>query len=916
LKDINLHSSQPLPHNESDASLIATTCAYCGVGCGVDVNVVNGKPDSLQGTKEHPANFGRLCVKGTHLLDTLRTPEQENERLSTPMVNGKAVTWNDATSFVADRFSNIIEQYGPDAVALYVSGQLLTEDYYVANKFMKGYVGSANIDTNSRLCMSSAVSAYKRAFGEDVVPCDYEDLEHTDMLVLVGSNAAWTHPVLFQRVERAKKQRPDLKIVVIDPRKTASVALADLHLPIRPGSDAGIFNGLLHFLAEHDGLDNTFIEDHTSGFGEAINQAQDWSLSQTAEFCDIEKDGLATFYRWFNDTQRVITFYSMGINQSSSGVDKCNSIINAHLASGKILKNGCGPFSITGQPNAMGGREVGGLANQLAAHLDLDNSEHRSRIQTFWQSPTIAEKAGKMAVDLFDAIADGQIKAVWIIATNPIVSLPNRAKIEAALEACECVVVSDCVSKNDTIHYADAVLPATGWAEKDGTVTNSERRISRQRGFVAPYGQAKHDWQILCDVAKKMGFSGFGYDHQCEIFDEWARMTACVNVGERQLDLHGLTGLQQKGYDQLRPVQWPLNDMGESIKPFANKQFSTSDGKAKFIAIQPRLPEVPTSTEFPYTMNSGRLRDQWHTMTRTGRAAQLSQHSPFSTIMVHPQVAEELDVLDGDVIQAESAFGSVQAYAQITDSVRKDSCFMPIHFNQQVSAKGSVSRLYSSVVDPISGQPESKQIPVNVSKTRYTKFVSVFSTQNIDIDESFWVKARRHNTLHYEIATSDEDFSLHKWSQSQTENLNDGTSAGEWISASNGDVDVSVLMREKQLLWVSFAFNDRQTQTTLPTEWVTDAFSKALDFSLITALLSAEPDEEFLKGRLVCSCFKVHEKDISDAIYAGTNSVESLGASLKCGTNCGSCKSELQQMINNTDSEANAQQRIPSRRVS
>lgn len=877
-------------------SLVSTTCAYCGVGCGVDVSVnQDGFPESLEGTREHPANFGRLCVKGTHLLDTLRTSDQETGRLTSPLIKGQEVSWSQASSAVADKLSSFIKEHGPDAVAFYVSGQLLTEDYYVANKLMKGYIGSANIDTNSRLCMSSAVAGYKRAFGEDVVPCDYSDLEKTNLLILVGSNAAWTHPVLFQRVERIKKQRPDLKIVVIDPRKTASVSIADLHLQLAPGSDSAIFNGLLNFIACNDALDTDFVLRHTEGFETALSEAKKWSVSHTAKFCDVSEAQLTQFYQWFCQTQQAITFYSMGINQSSSGVDKCNSIINCHLATGALLKPGSGPFSITGQPNAMGGREVGGLANQLAAHLDIENSEHREKVQAFWQSPTICTQQGAKAVDMFDDIASGKIKAVWVMATNPVVSLPNRKRIEQALEHCECVIVSDCVDKNDTIEYADIVLPATGWAEKDGTVTNSERRISRQRAIMQPYGEARHDWQIMCDVAKKMGFDGFDFAHQSDVFDEWARMTAQVNASAMQLNLAPLVGLGERAYNQMQPVQWPFNASGESVKPFANKQFSTASGKAQFISITPTLPKLPPCETYPLVMNSGRMRDQWHTMTRTGRASQLSQHTPFSTVVLHPEVALQHQIDEGDVVVATSEFGEAKAYAQLSDSVRKDSCFMPIHFNQQVSSSAAVSALYSSVVDPISGQPESKQVPVSLYKQTFKQYVSVFSQTDLGVDEDFWVKAKRNQSEHYEIGMEVDSFSLHNWSQNivaQSNNL-----VGEWISASQGGTQVSMLMLNKELVFISFSFSNRKDQLSLPVGWVEASFGGKLNLQIINSLLQAKPDEAFLKGKLVCSCFKVHEKEIEEAIELGATSVGELGNSLKCGTNCGSCKSELQQMI-------------------
>ena len=546
METLNTCSNTPL--------LKQTTCAYCGVGCGVDISLLNNTPTKLEGTREHPANFGRLCVKGTHLLDTIGT----DNRLTSPLIDYEPASWDTATDYVANKFNAIIKEHGPESVAFYVSGQLLTEDYYVANKLMKGYIGSGNIDTNSRLCMSSAVAGYKRAFGEDVVPCTYDDLEQTELLILIGSNAAWTHPVLYQRMERAKKLNPNMKVVVIDPRKTDTAELADTFLNIKPGSDGALYNGLLNYLSEHNYLDTQFINAHTNGFETALAEAKKWSVKAVSDFCDIDAQLVSDFYALFAQSPTAISFYSMGINQSSSGVDKCNAIINAHLASGKLLKPGCGPFSITGQPNAMGGREVGGLANQLAAHLDIENDAHQQLVQRFWQSPTIAKKAGCNAIDMFDEIAKGKIKAIWVMATNPMVSLPNNAAIQHALEQCELVVVSDCIAKSDTLKFADVAFPSTGWGEKNGTVTNSERRISRQRPLVEPFSGAKNDWQIMCLVAQKMGFEGFDFTDPSGIFEEWAQLTDFENNGERLLNLSALVGLSQQQYDNLKPVMWPV----------------------------------------------------------------------------------------------------------------------------------------------------------------------------------------------------------------------------------------------------------------------------------------------------------------------------------------------------------------------
>ncbi|CAM3656871.1 MULTISPECIES: nitrate reductase [Pseudoalteromonas] len=874
-------------------SLIQTTCAYCGVGCGVDVALTDNQPSLLEGMPEHPANYGRLCVKGTHLLDTI----SNDNRLTAPEINNKQVSWSEASHYVASEFGRIIAEHGPDAVAFYVSGQLLTEDYYIANKLMKGYIGSANIDTNSRLCMSSAVAGYKRAFGEDVVPCDYEDLEHTELLILIGSNAAWTHPVLYQRIARAKRMNPNMKVVVIDPRRTDSAELADRFLQIKPGTDAALYNGLLRYLADNQQLDNDFIEQHCDDFASALAAAQPWTIAAVARYCELDTHLLSQFYSEFANSASAISFYSMGINQSTSGVDKCNAIINAHLASGKLLKKGSGPFSITGQPNAMGGREVGGLANQLAAHLEINNVQHQSLVKRFWQSPTIATQEGAKALDMFDAIRDGKIKAVWIMGTNPMVSLPNTHEIAKALTACELVVVSDCVASNDTLEYAHVKLPSTGWGEKEGTVTNSERRISRQRAIIAPFAEAKNDWQILCDVAKKMGFNGFDFTQPSEIFDEWARLTSFENNGTRQLNLSALVGMSTREYNALRPIQWPCiaNDSYQYGQVFSQNQFSTANKKARFIPITPQLPKQVTSTEYPLVMNSGRIRDQWHTMTRTGKSATLSSHITRPYIEIHPQDASQLGINNDDLVQAISKVGDVIANAKVTDSLRAGECFMPIHWNQQFASSANVGKLYATIADPISGQPETKFTAIKLLPVTFSQYMNVFVAKqcschaNVTSHSDYWLKVNASNCSQYQLALNDAVPDILHWCQ-QISGIK-----GQWSGFYEGTTQRIQCIANGRLVFVAMISD---TQVTTSIEWINHLFSEpALNFTQLQSLLTATPDEEFSQGRQICSCFKVREKPIIDAIKAGTHRVDELGQQLKCGTNCGSCKTELSQLI-------------------
>ncbi|QJR80341.1 molybdopterin-dependent oxidoreductase [Alteromonas pelagimontana] len=897
----------PVTTTKRTQQLGQTTCPYCGVGCGVDVirqqDGRNASLKSVAGTPEHPANFGRLCIKGTNLLQT----NGAENRLLSPSVAGKNVSWDTATGLVAEKIKDVIAKHGPEAVAFYVSGQLLTEDYYVANKLMKGYIGSANIDTNSRLCMSSAVAAYKRAFGEDLVPCSYNDLEHTDLLVLVGSNAAWTHPVLFQRMERAKLRNPDLNVVLIDPRATDSSTLADLHLPLKPGTDAALFNGLLHFLVTQGHTDNTFIADSTNGFEAAVENASVWSTAAVANYCDLPEASVIQFYTMFAKKTTAITFFSMGINQSTTGVDKGNAIINCHLASGKIGKPGSGPFSITGQPNAMGGREVGGLANMLAAHMDIDNAEHRKNVQTFWQSPVMAERQGLKAVDMFERMAAGDIKFVWIMATNPVVSMPNRPQIEAALEKCETVVVSDIVANTDTLAFADIVLPATGWSEKDGTVTNSERRISRQRGLLPAPGEARHDWQIICDVAGKMGFAdSFSYAHVSEIFDEHTRLTTYKNHGERALNLCGLSGMTVSEYDRLSPTQWPVADATcqGTERLFSDGKFFTADRRANFIAIQPAAPAQLTCEAFPFVLNSGRLRDQWHTMTRTGKAAKLFRHTAQATLAMHPDDAEKLSLKEGDLAALSAASsGGMTTILPVTLETRqrKGEVFAPIHWSKAWGSHCQIGALFNGANDEISGQPELKHAAVAIQPAAFTTGGqiavrnSALLSQLTDVAD-YWVKIPAEHCESAQVASyaKAEDL-LQKWQSVLPENC-------IMLTRQQDDKASAVILQNEILAAVVWTDSNAQA---MPLEWLDSLFATSADLpdATLAALLRGQPDEAYLLGPQICSCFNVRQKTINDAIEAGAATVDALGDQLQCGTNCGSCRSELKRMI---DQQADA----------
>src|ERR1700692_4687093 len=680
-----------------DPSVRATrpTCPYCGVGCGVVATPDGSAGAPIAGDPEHPANFGRLCSKGSALGETL-SPE---DRLLYPMIRCskgtmERVAWTDALDHVAHRFAHIVARDGPGAVAFYLSGQLLTEDYYVANKLMKGFIGSANVDTNSRLCMSSSVAGHKRAFGADTVPGCYEDLDEPDLLVLVGSNAAWCHPVLFQRM-LANKQKRGARMVVIDPRRTDTSGDADLFLGLKPGTDTALFSGLLVHLADTGALDPAYIESYTSGFEEALARARAiaGSTAATALATGLSEPDVANFFQMFADTPRAVTLFSQGDNQSAQGTDKVNAIINCHLATARIGKPGASPFSLTGQPNAMGGREVGGLANQLAAHMaftppDID------RVRRFWNAPRIATHEGLKAVQMFDAIGRGEIKALWVMGTNPAVSLPNADAARASLKKLELFVIAENVRSNDTVNAgAHVLLPAQAWGEKSGTVTNSERRISRQRAFLTPPGEAKPDWWIVSEVAKRLGFgAAFDFKSAADVFREHARLSGFENDGRRDFDIGALQSLSDEAFDAMAPVLWPmrLGDIQPQQRLFADGGFFANDSKARFIA--PEIPALRTETNAgrPLRLNTGRIRDQWHTMTRSGLSPRLGQHLPEPFVEIHPDDAIRFGVTDDSFARVITDYGQCILKVAVSERQQRGMLVAATHWSEENASTARV----------------------------------------------------------------------------------------------------------------------------------------------------------------------------------------------------------------------------------
>jgi assimilatory nitrate reductase catalytic subunit len=721
---------------------VRTTCPYCGTGCGVAVSPSANSGWTIDGDAKHPANFGKLCAKGSALAETLG-PEA---RLLNPAIAGKHASWDQALDLIAHRFEDIAQAHGPESVAFYLSGQLLTEDYYVANKLAKGFIGTPHVDTNSRLCMASSVAGHKRAFGSDTVPGCYEDLDLADLIVLVGSNTAWNHPILFQRMLASKRVR-GARIVAIDVRETTTTAACDLALSVLPGSDSWLFNGLLAYLAANGALDKNYIESYTTGFDAALAAARVSApdVRAVARATGLTVSRLRRFYELFAGAARTVTCYSQGINQSSSGTDKVNAIINCHLATGRIGKPGAGPFSLTGQPNAMGGREVGGLANQLAAHMDFDATA-RDRVGRFWNAPRLVNGPGLKAVEMFDALHEGRIKAMWVLCTNPAVSLPNSERVTEALKSCEFLVVSDCVSHNDTIAHAHVRLPAAAWGEKSGTVTNSERRISRQRAFQAPRGEAKPDWWALAEVGRRLGFEqAFNYASAADVFREHAALSAFENDGSRDFDLTGLARMSDEDYDALAPVQWPARDGLEpgTARLFADGKYFHPDGKARFVAVEPRGVAQPVDESFPLYLNTGRLRDQWHTMTRTGLVPALNDPWPEPLLEIAPADAVRYDLSDGELARVRSRYGDAILRVRATEGQPVGQVFAPIHWSRANSAASGIGPLVAPHVDPVSGQPENKATPVKVSP-----FPVIYSglliarTERSPAEADYWVRLK------------------------------------------------------------------------------------------------------------------------------------------------------------------------------
>jgi assimilatory nitrate reductase catalytic subunit len=895
---MNAHAHRPT---------VRTACPYCGVGCGVLASPDGRGGAAISGDPMHPANFGALCSKGAALGETL-SPEG---RLLHPMMQqGGAlarVDWPTALDRVADGFAEIIARDGPDAVAFYLSGQLLTEDYYVANKLMKGFIGSANVDTNSRLCMASSVAGHRRAFGADTVPGAYADLDDADLIVLVGSNAAWCHPVLFQRMMANKRER-GARLVVIDPRRTVTAESADLVLPIAPGTDTALFCGLLAHLADVGALDAAYIESHTTGFADAVARAREIApdAAATAKATGLAKADVVSFFGWFRATPRTVTCYSQGVNQSAQGTDKVNAIINCHLATGRIGKPGMGPFSLTGQPNAMGGREVGGLANQLAAHMGFSRSEV-DRVRRFWNTPRIATHEGLKAVQMFEAIEAGRIKALWVMATNPAVSLPRAGAMRDALRKLELFVVSENVRLNDTVEAgAHVLLPAAAWGEKDGTVTNSERRITRQRAFLPAPGEAKPDWWMVAEVARRMGFgAAFSCATAADVFREHAALSAFENGGRRDFDLGGLADISNAEFEILEPVQWPLRTQAKRRQRrfFAEGDFFTPDRKARFVAPEAPALRQTTSDQFPFRLNTGRVRDQWHTMTRSGKSARLALHCPEPFVEVHPADAAAVGLPAGSFARVATRHGHAILKVMLSEGQRPGSLFAPIHWSDATASSARVGDLVAPETDPHSGQPELKATPAAITPVAFASRGFALTRRPVTFPPgTWWARVAVAAGTGYVLATNDAPASWQDAAPRLLGESMEGAEYAEYIDAPRGLYRIAAFVRGRldACLFIAPAAAEPQWDA------VRELFaSEAIEPAQRRTVLSGRSTDGLPDaGPVVCSCFGVGLNVIRDTLRSGAAAdVEQIGVALRAGTNCGSCLPELKRIVQGTTHE-------------
>ncbi len=932
-------------HRERSVTETRSTCPYCGVGCGVIIESTGVQITGVRGDPDHPANFGRLCSKGSTLHLTASADVSRQTRLLQPMQRlhrdeaAQPVSWDAAMGFAVEGFAQIIREHGPNAVGFYVSGQLLTEDYYVFNKLAKGLIGTNNIDTNSRLCMSSAVAGYKKTLGADAPPSCYDDVNHAQTIFIVGSNTAYAHPILFRRIEDAKKENPALKIIFCDPRRTDTAEIADLHLAIQPGTDVMLFHGMLHLMLWEGWTNPAYIAAHTTGFDELKATVREYTPDLVAQTCGISKEDLLQATRLFATSEATLSLYCQGLNQSSSGTAKNSALINLHLATGQIGKPGAGPFSLTGQPNAMGGREVGGLSNLMSAHRDMANPAHRAEVAALWGLDKLGldvpAKPGKTAVEMFQAAADGEIKALWIACTNPAQSMPDQTTVRRALERAELVIVQEAFATTATCAYADLLLPATTWGEKDGTVTNSERVISRVRPAVAPPGPPdngpRHDWAIAVDFARRLGAERgkvmFAYDTPESIWNEHRESTR-----GRDLDITGMS------YPMLNaaPQQWPLKE-GETVgkaRLYEDGIFPTADGRARFANVQYKPVAEARESRYPFSLTTGRLRDQWHGMSRTGTLGRLFGHVSEPALQMHPQDMERRLLKEGDLVHVTSKRGSILVPVQASAELGLSQVFMAMHWGEEfvsgLSISGhrlaGVNALTTSAYCPDSKQPEFKHAAVKVLKAELPWTLLAVA----------WLPANQVLAVRTQLQALMGQFAFAScvpFANRVAMDATDNARSGVLFRAAGAEAAPDeVLQRIEALLQldgadvVRYADKKRGQRRAMHLDRsrvnaTLEGFLLAGDTSAekwITALLQeAQPAQNYGRallvpgskppvpvvylGKAVCTCFNVTDLAIEAQLAQCNGSAAArlgdLQATLKCGTNCGSCIPQLQRMV-------------------
>ena len=885
-------------------SVVSSVCCYCGTGCGVLIEADSGKITGVRGDPAHPANRGKLCTKGAALALSAAAsgralyPELRADRASPR----QRVSWDTALDHVADKFRAVIREHGPDAVAFYISGQLTTEAYYVFNKLAKGLIGTNNVDTNSRLCMSSAVAGYKATLGADAPPGCYDDIDHAGTIFIAGSNTAYAHPILFRRIEAARQANPELKLIVVDPRRTDTAIEADLHLAILPGTDVALYHAMLNVMLWEELIDRDAIAAHTEGWEALRELVRDYTPEKVATICGVPAADIVQAARWFAQGP-TLSLYCQGLNQSSCGVDKNATLINLHLATGQIGKPGAAPLSLTGQPNAMGGREVGGMANLLSAHRDLENPEHRAEVARLWGVESVPEKPGKTAVEMFEAVRRGEIKAIWIACTNPAQSLPNQALVHEALRTAECVVLQEAFADTETAPFADVLLPASTWGETDGTMSNSERCISRVHAAVAPPGEARADWDIVCDLARRLmpeeGARLLPYASAEAVFNEHRETTR-----GRDLDI---TGLSYALLDSA-PQQWPFPEgaAAGTTRLYADGVYPTASSRARFHAAPYRPLAEAIDARYPLHLNTGRLRDQWHAMSRTGRVARLFAHADTPVLSMAQRDLELRRLKAGDLVRVKSRRGEVVVVAEASDSLRPGQCFLPMHWGARFMGGLGINALTLPAFDAVSKQPELKHAAVQVTKVDLPwRMAALAVGDGAKLLDAVQPLLRACDYGAAGLAGRDQDVLTLRLAHTQplpdsllaaldaALRLNDPLAVMHYQDSPRG-------ISKRVRVDAGKVTAARLTGETAAFDWLRDVIVDGIDAASLRAWMLAPvarpPAGGAVRGRVVCTCLNVAEPDIVAAIAAGAD-LAALQDTLRCGSECGSCVPELKRLI-------------------